>query len=66
MVNVVLLAVPVKNASTLENCVAYCAGEVYACFVGFEMFRVILLSANIHHNNMACCCEYHSDFSEQL
>ena len=45
MVNVVLLAVPVKNASTLENCVAYCAGELYACFVGFEMFHVILLGA---------------------
>ena len=45
MVYVVLLAVPVENASTLEKSVAYCAGELNACFVGFEMFHVILLGA---------------------
>ena len=42
---VMLLAVPVKNASTLENNLAYCAVELYGCFVGLKMFHVILFSA---------------------
>ena len=46
MVNIMLLAVPVKNASALKNNVAYCAVELYGCIVGLKkMFHVILFGA---------------------
>ena len=49
MVYVVLLAVPVENASTLEKSVAYYAGELNTCFVGFEMFHVIWFILDLSH-----------------
>ena len=46
MVNIMLLAVPVKNASALKSYDAYCAVELYGCIVGLEkMFHVILFGA---------------------